>query len=355
MNIPDRMKAAVLFGSNDLRVVETVVPKTEKEEVLVKVKACAICGTDPEIIEHGWPNCPPFGSYIPGHEFSGEVVALGEGVDEFNIGDRVVAEPHKGCGRCINCIRGLYTTCLNYGNLEKGHRHYGFTVNGGYAEYVAIHINCLHKLPDNVSFEEGTIVTAAGTALYGMERIGWVQPGETVAVIGPGPIGLMAVQLSKVFGAGKVILIGTRNSRLSVGTKMGADMLINIKEEDLYKRINELTNGYGVDLTIEASGSTDGPQQAVKITRKSGRISFIGIYKDMVKMDLNRAVQYNIQMAGGKAEGMWCIERILPLLAQGKIDVKPLITHKFSLDDINEAVKTFKERIGGAIKVVMVP
>jgi L-iditol 2-dehydrogenase len=244
---------------------------------------------------------------------------------------------------------------LNYGNLEKGHRHYGFTVNGGYAEYVAIHINCLHKLPDNVSFEEGTIVTAAGTALYGMERIGWVQPGETVAVIGPGPIGLMAVQLSKVFGASKVILIGTRNSRLSVGLKMGADVLINIKEEDLYKRINELTNGYGVDLAIEASGSTDGPEQAVKITRKSGRISFIGIYKNMVKMDLNRAVQYNIQMAGGKAEGMWCIERILPLLAQGKIDVKPLITHKFSLDDINEAVKTFKERIGGAIKVVVVP
>ncbi|MCR4431923.1 MAG: alcohol dehydrogenase catalytic domain-containing protein [Tepidanaerobacteraceae bacterium] len=355
MSIPDRMKAAVLFGSNDLRVVQTVVPKPEKEEVLVKVKACAICGTDPEIIEHGWPNCPPFGSYIPGHEFSGEVVALGEGVDEFNIGDRVVAEPHKGCGRCINCIRGLYTTCLNYGNLEKGHRHYGFTVNGGYAEYVAIHINCLHKLPDNVSFEEGTIVTAAGTALYGMERIGWVQPGEIVAVIGPGPIGLMAVQLSKVFGASKVILIGTRNSRLSVGLKMGADVLINIKEEDLYKRINELTNGYGVDLAIEASGSTDGPEQAVKITRKSGRISFIGIYKNMVKMDLNRAVQYNIQMAGGKAEGMWCIERILPLLAQGKIDVKPLITHKFSLDDINEAVKTFKERIGGAIKVVVIP
>lgn len=351
----DKMQAAVLFGPNDLRVVETDIPEPKADEVLVKVKACAICGTDPEIIAHGWPNCPPYGSYIPGHEFAGEVVALGPGVTEFKVGDRVVAEPHKGCGKCINCIRGLYTTCLNYGNLEKGHRHYGFTVNGGYAEYVAIHVNCLHRIPDSVSYEEGTIATAAGTALYGMERAGWVQPGDVVAVIGPGPIGLMAAQLAKVFGASKVILIGTRQARLEVGKKVGADILINIKEEDLNERIKEITGGLGVDFTVEASGSQGGAVQAIDITKKSGRISLIGIYKDLVKIDLNHVVQYNMTMAGGKAEGMWCLERVIPLMADGRIDVKPLITHEFPLKDINEAVNTFVERIGGALKVVVKP
>lgn len=273
------------------------------------------------------------------HEFAGDVVSLGSGVTEFRIGDRVVAEPHKGCGKCINCIRGLYTTCLNYGNLAKGHRHYGFTVNGGYAEYVAIHINCLHRIPETISYAEGTIATAAGTALYGMERAGWTQPGDVVAIIGPGPIGLMAAQLAKVFGASQIILVGTRSSRLEVGKKVGADILINIKEEDLNERIKEITNGIGVDFTIEASGSQSGAAQAVGITKKSGRISLIGMYKEDVKIDLNRVVQYNITVAGSKAEGMWCLERIIPLMADGRIDVKPLITHRFPLEDINEAVK----------------
>jgi len=350
-----KMKGAVLFGPGDLRVVEAEMPVPESEEVLVRVEACAICGTDPEIIAHGWPNCPPYGSFIPGHEFAGKIVSLGPGVSEFKIGDRVVAEPHKGCGKCINCIRGLYTTCLNYGDIAKGHRHYGFTVNGGYAEYVAIHINCLHLIPPSVSFEEGTIATAAGTALYGMERAGWGQPGDVVAVIGPGPIGLMAAQLAKVFGASKVILVGTRKSRLEVGRVVGADILINVKEENLDEKIKEITKGTGVDFTIEASGSQSGAAQAVSITKKSGRISLIGMYKDEVKIDLNHVVQYNMTLAGGKAEGMWCLERVIPLMADGRIDVKPLITHKFALENINEAVRTFKERTDGALKVIIQP
>ena len=182
-----------------------------------------------------------------------------------------------------------------------------------------------------------------------------VQPGDVVAVIGPGPIGLMAARICKVFGASLVILIGTRQSLLEVGKKIGADITINIKEEDLNERIKEITDGMGVDFTVEASGSQAGAVQAIDITKKSGRISLVGMYKDHVKIDLNHVVQYNMTMAGGKAEGMWCIERVIPLMAVGRIDVKPLITHEFSLKDINEAVKTFVERIGGALKVVVKP
>ncbi|MDH5507642.1 MAG: alcohol dehydrogenase catalytic domain-containing protein, partial [Anaerolineae bacterium] len=199
------MKAAVLFDLGDLRVVEVPVPKLGGGEVLVKVDSIAICGSDPAIIAKGWKGYPKLGEFIPGHEFTGTVTKTAPDVFELKEGDRVAVEPHKGCGRCENCLRGYYTTCLNYGNIELGHRHYGFSTNGGYAEYAACHVNTLHKIPDNIEFEEGTMLTGAGTVLYGYERIGWVVPGETVVVTGPGAIGLMSAHLAKVLGAGRVI------------------------------------------------------------------------------------------------------------------------------------------------------
>ena len=355
MKIPDRMKAAVLFGTEDIRVVEVDVPSPEPEEVLLKVKACAICGSDPKIISNGWPWAPPFGEYIPGHEYAGRVVSVGPEVSEFRIGDRVVIEPHKGCGSCINCIRGLYTTCLNYGNNEKGHRHYGFSTNGGYAEFAVNHINTLHHLPDNISFDEATLLTTIGTSLYGIERIGGIFPGETVTIIGPGPIGLACLKLAYVLGAGKVILVGTRKSRLDVGKKLGADEIINVKNNELISKIDELTSKIGSDLVIECSGSPIGASNAIKIVKKNGRVCFLGIYHEDIKIDLNRAVQYNLRIGVGKAEGMWCLERAIPLMADGRLKLDSIITHKFPLTEINDAINTFKKRIGGAIKVIINP
>lgn len=355
MDIPEKMKAAVLFDYNDLRVTERKVPKPEKDEVLIHVKACAICGTDPKIIAHGWENCPPMGEFIPGHEYAGEVVALGEGVHKFKLGDRVAVEPHKGCGHCTNCIRGFYTTCLNYGKLEEGHRHYGFTVNGGYAEYAVCHINCCHKFSEDLAYEDATMITTAGTALYGILRAGGIGPGETVAVIGPGPIGIMAVQLAKVLGAGKVVLIGTRDSRLAIGKEIGADVLINSKTQDVVEEIKKLTDDIMADMVIECSGSAAGGAQAIEICKKSGRIALEGIYSEPISVNLNKVVQWNIQIAGGKAEGEDVLDRIVPLIESGRIKTKPLLTHQFPLEDINEGVRTYKERIGNAIKVVIKP
>lgn len=355
MGVPETMKAAVLYDYNDLRVVERKVPRPGKEEVLIHVKACAICGTDPKIIAHGWENCPPMGEYVLGHEYAGEIVSVGEGVTSYKIGDRVAVEPHKGCGHCINCIRGLYTTCLNYGKLEEGHRHYGFTVNGGYAEYAVCHINCLHKFSEKLSYDDATLITTAGTALYGIQRAGGIWPGETVVVIGPGPIGLMATQLAKVLGAGRVILVGTRKSRLDIGLLVGADLVMNSREMDVVEEIARLTNGVMADMVIETSGSAAGGAQAIELVKKSGRVALEGIYSEPVTVNLNKVVQWNIQIAGGKAEGEAVLERIVPLMEDGRIKTKPLITHKFALTDINEGVHTYKERIGNAIKVVIKP
>jgi L-iditol 2-dehydrogenase len=356
MTIPKKMQAAVLFGFHDLRVVEVDVPEPDAGEVLIKVEACAICGTDPKIIARGWPGNPPFGQYVPGHEFTGTVVALGDGVIDYAVGDRIAVEPHKGCGICENCIRGFYTTCLNYGNVEAGHRHYGFTVNGGYAEYAVCHVNVLHRIPDSLSFDEATLITTAGTAMYGITRVGGVRAGETVVVSGPGPIGLMACQLVRALGAGAIIFTGTRPERLKLGIDLAAaDATINVREQDVVKEVFRLTGDVGADLSIECAGTAQAAADAVEYTRKNGRVALVGIYEGPIPVNLNKVVQWNLTLAGGKAEGDWSLRRVLPLMADGRIQAAPLITHRFPLADINEAMRTFVERVGGAIKVIIHP
>jgi len=354
-DIPKLMTAAVLYGMNDIRVEKVPVPKPSVQEVLIKVHACAICGTDPKIISGGCEGMPPYGSFIPGHEYSGEIVALGPGVKDCKIGDRVAIESHKGCGYCMNCKSGKYTICLNYGKPETGHRHYGLTTNGGYAQYVVNHVSTLYKISDNVSYEDATLVTTAACVHYAIDNIGRFLGGETVAVFGPGPIGLMAVQLSKSLGAGKVYLIGTRNSRLEVGRKLGADMTININEEDPLEVILNDTNGLGVELVFECSGAPLAVEQAYEMVMRGGRLSFIASSLDNPTPDHRKLVLDDIKAAGVRGEGFGICRRSLALFEMGKIKAKPLITHHFPLTEINEGLDTYIQRKGGAIKIIIQP
>jgi L-iditol 2-dehydrogenase len=350
------MKAAVLFGEGDMRLVDDyAVPEPGPGEAVIKVAACAICGSDPKILAHGWPNHPPYGTFIFGHEYAGTIVALGEGVTEFEIGDRVAVEPHKGCGICTNCRDGLYNTCLNYGNAEKGHRHYGFSSNGGYAEYAVNHINSIYKIPGDMPLEKSTLITTAATSLYGIRRIGGIQAGETVVVSGPGAIGLMAVAMARLLGAGTIILTGTRAERLQVGKKLGADIVVNIREENVVDRIMELTNGIGADAVLECAGNTQAAVDAVEYAKKNGRVALVGIYKEPAPLNVNKIVQWNITVAGSKAEGERSLAQALSLLSRQAIDISPLITHTFPLDDIHAAFQTAEQRLEGAIKVVVKP
>ena len=356
MSYPKTMKAAVLYGEGDMRLVDDYpVPEPGPEEILIRVDACAICGTDPKILAHGWPNHPPYGEFIFGHEYAGTVAALGEDVTEFEIGDRVAVEPHKGCGVCDNCRDGLYNTCLNYGNIEKGHRHYGFTYNGGYAEYVCNHVNSAYKIPGDMSIDQSTLITTAATSLYGLRRIGGVQAGETVVVSGPGSIGLMGVVMARLMGAGTIILTGTRAERLEVGQYLGADVAVNVREEDVVERIIELTHGVGADAVLECAGTTQAAVDAVEYTKKNGRIALVGIYKEPAPLNVNKIGQWNITLAGSKAEGERSLAQALALLSRGTVDLSPLITHTFPLDQVHAAFETSEKRLGGAIKVVVKP
>jgi L-iditol 2-dehydrogenase len=353
--LPEIMRAAVLFGPQDIRLIDRPLPKPHSGEVLVKVAMCGTCGTDLKIYDGHFPLTLPLGAFTPGHEWTGTVVALGETVDEFAVGDRVCIEAHHGCGRCDNCLSGKYTACLNYGNPTKGHRATGMTADGGFAEYVVHHVSALYKMPPQVSFKDAVLLTTAGTGLYGLDAAGGYIAGYDIAIFGPGPVGLMTVQACKQLGAASVIMVGTRTSRLEMGRRLGADHLINIRERDPVVAIRELTDGAGVDLAIECSGAVETPQQCVQVTKRGGKILVVAFYPQSVTLDLSAVVRSDITIYTTRGEGGNNVKRAVSLAAQGRLRGSDLITHEFPLEDIAEAFRVMRERIDEAIKIVIVP
>jgi L-iditol 2-dehydrogenase len=352
--VPATMRAAVLFGPGDFRIVEKPVPEPGPGEVLVRVAMCGTCGTDLKIQTHPLPHQPPFGKFTPGHEWTGTVVAVGPDVDEFLPGDRVAIEVHKGCGRCRNCLVGMYTACLNYGDTAKGHRASGLTVDGGFAEYTIHHVSALYRLPPGVSWEDAVLATTAGTGMYGLDMAGGLVAGDSVVLVGPGSVGLMTLQLCKALGAEPVIVIGTRWERLEVARRLGADYVLNIREEDVVRRVREIT-GVGADLAIEASGAAEVPGLLVGMTRRGGRILILAYYPAEVRFDLTAAVRDNITIFTTRGEGGGNVRRALALIAQGRVKGAELVTHRFPLAEINRAFDVMKRREGDPIKIVIVP
>ena len=353
--IPEFMKAVVLMGPDKLEVKDMKVPVPGPVDVLIKVESCALCGSDSSLIHSPFPGQPPYGNFIIGHEYSGTVVALGETVDEFKPGDRVTVEAHNGCGRCRNCRLGNYTGCLNYGNPAKGHRANGFTTNGGNAQYVINHINTVHKVEDNVSFDEASLATNLGCVLYGFETLGGFLVGDTVVIVGPGPLGLSAVLAARALGAGKIILLGTRESRLKIAEKIGADIIINTQQEDPYEIIMRETSGKGCDIAIESSGSESGLALTIKTTKKMGKILLLAFPHNPIPADFETLSLNNKHIFTVRGEGWANVGRAVSLLNRGVVNLKPLITHTFPIAEVNEAFNTFNNRIGGAIKVITKP
>jgi 2-desacetyl-2-hydroxyethyl bacteriochlorophyllide A dehydrogenase len=352
MLIPTTMNAVVLHDADDMRVEERSVPQLGPGEVLLKVNVASICGTDVKVL-HRTLQGQPAGEFIMGHEYAGTVAALGPGVNEFEIGERVAVEVHKGCDRCENCIKGWYTSCLNYGDLAKGHRAKGLTCDGGFAEYAVNHINTLYRLPDNLTFEQACMVTTAASPLWAIDLMGGYLAGETVLVLGPGPIGLIAVQLCKALGAERVILSGTRDSRLEIGKRHGADFTINVRKENLADRVRDITQGKGADSVLECAGGPTSMQEALENVKRGGRIGVVAWYTGPVQMDMNLAVRSNVRIYAARGEGGMNCGRSLALMSAGKIAADPIITHHFTLDQIHEAFRTYVERIDNALKVVI--
>src|SRR6202051_4122759 len=356
--VPAQMKAWVLGGPDELFLRDKPTPVPGRAEVLVRIDAVAICATDLEIIHGGSPasiqgGLPFNKNFTPGHEYMGTVAALGPGVDEFRIGERVSVEIHAGCGQWKRCRQGMYTSCLNYGKPDKGHRANGFTTDGGFAEYAVNHINTLARVPDTMSDAEATLVVTAGTAMYGLTELGGLVAGESVVVIGPGPIGLLAVAGAKALGASPVILTGTRNGRLAIGKELGADRVINIAEENAVDVVKQLTGGIGADYVIECAGTEATIDQAIHMTNRGGKICLAAFPHDPVMTDIAHVVRNNIYVYGIRGEGRSATHRAMELMAEKRFDATRIHTHTFPLTDLPTAIRYARDRVEDAIKVVV--
>ena len=348
----ETMRAAVLDGPGALEVRDVPVPEPGPRQVLVRVRACGVCGSDLEIRDHGWLQEGAEYPLIIGHEWAGEVVELGPGTSKFAVGDRVANETHEGCGHCRNCKTGFYTACLNYGRREAGHRHYGFTHDGGFATYCAIAERNLHRLPDDLDYAAATLVTTAACSLYAVERTD-VRAGDTVAVIGPGPVGLTAVQCAKLVGADEVVLTGTRADRLEVGRAVGADHVVDVTGTDPVEAVRDRTDGVGADVALETAGVHGTVAEAVEMVRPAGRVGLIGNPGEGPSpVPTQRIVNGDVSVFGVKAQGHDAAERVIGALAD-RFETEPLITHEFDLEELEEAMAVFEDRIDGAIKVVV--
>ena len=356
--IPATMKAWVLGDPEELVLVEKPVPQPGPAEVLVRVDAIAVCATDIEIIRHGVPAMVdgglPFNrGFTPGHEYMGTVVRLGASVDEFEIGDRIAVEVHAGCGRCQRCREGMYTACLNYGYSKKGHRANGFSTDGGFAEYAVNSVNTMVHVPDDMTDEEATLVVTAGTAMYGLDVMAGIIAGEGVVVIGPGPIGLMGVGVAKALGAQPVILTGTRDRRLEIGRRLGADEIVNVTREEPIAAVERITRGKGVQYVLECSGAPNALDEAARMVNRGGRICLAAFPADPVPVDLAYLVRNNIYVFGIRGEGRSATHRAAALMAQKRFDAKLIHTHTFPLTEVPTAIRYARERIEDAIKVVV--
>jgi L-iditol 2-dehydrogenase len=361
-DIPKSMKAWVLGGPDELSLVEKPVPEPGKAEVLVRIDAIAVCATDLEIISHGPPamiegGLPFNKNFTPGHEYMGTVVKLGPGVDQYGIGDRVTVEIHAGCGQCKRCREGMYTSChnygKNYGDVDKGHRANGFTTDGGFTEYAVNHVNTLVHISDSMSDEEATLVVTAGTAMYGLTELGGLVAGESVVVTGPGPIGLMGVAVAKALGASPVILTGTRDNRLQMGIELGADHVINVRNEDPVAAVRKLTGGVGCDYVLECSGAPQAVNEAVKMCNRGARVCLAAFPGEDVAVDVKNIVTNNIYIYGIRGEGKSATHRAAAYMEQKRFDATKIHTHTFPLEEVPTALKYARERIEDAIKVVV--
>lgn len=346
------MRAVLIHAPGEFTVETVPVPTPGRGEVLVEIKSVAICGSDPGIfhgkaLQNGWP---PYFPFTAGHEFAGQVVAVGEGVGSLQVGDRVAGEAHCGCGICENCKKGLYNLCLNYG--RAGHHHYGHNTPGCYAQYQVYDQKALTLLPENVTYDQGAMVDTTGIA-YNALRLTGVEPGGWTVVIGPGPMGIAATLLAGAMGS-RTIVIG-RGRRLALAGELGADVLIDFEAvEDPVAEVRRVTDG-GAHQVIEAAGNATAYYESIQMARKGGHVALISIpAQDGQQAALKSLIMNQITLHGVRANSN-CSKTVLDMMAQGILPVDKMITHCFSLEQIHEAFDTFAGRKDGAVKVVIHP
>ncbi len=336
------------MGRDHLELRDVPCPRPDAGEVLVRVRACGICGSDLKIQEDQHPYTPPV---IIGHEFAGEIIEVGATVRGWDTGTRVVAEQHfEACGRCSQCLTGNAFACSHK-------RAPGYFSDGAFTEVIRVPAWLLHRIPDNISFTEAAFTEPAAVAAHGMlERTG-IQPEDIVLVLGCGPIGLVAANMARAAGASDVIITGVERdevARLPKARELGIPHAVNIDRTDLAGLLNDLTHGEGADVVIELSGALPAIDQAFRLARRLGRVGIIGQPPtDEVKIAYRQAMFHALTVSFSYSSKYSSWEKVLSLFDRGAIKPSQYITHVLPLAEWERGFHL--SRSGEAVKVVLEP
>jgi 2-desacetyl-2-hydroxyethyl bacteriochlorophyllide A dehydrogenase len=336
------MKTAVWYGRKDIRIEDVPTPTIKDDEVLVKVKAVSICGSD----LHAYMGVskrriPPL---VMGHEFSGEIVRVGRTVKDHKEGERIVVEPIISCGTCRLCRLGKNNICENL-------KLVGLHVSGAFSEYVSIPAKKCYTLPKTVSFEEASLVEPLAVAVHAV-NLASLEKNVAVAIIGSGAIGLMTLQVVKNRWGGKIVVLDTLDYRLALAQKLGATTTINVRKEDPLQKI--LMDG-GVDTVFEAVGHQETVQQGLAMVKTGGKVIVIGMLEATMQLPMLDITVKEIDLQGSYGYTSDDFQQALKLIAQGKVNVKPLITHLLPLHDIKNGFEILSQGAENVIKVVLNP
>lgn len=340
------MKAVVKYseGEGNIEVREVEEPQCGPGQVKIEVKAAGICGSD----IHIWHNSIAIPMRVPvviGHEFSGQIIVVGKGVENFKPGDRVTAETtFESCEKCSHCNAGNYNLCLR-------RRGIGFWHNGAFTKYIIINQQHLYKLPKNISFEEGAMSEPLSCVTHAVFELTAIRPTDLVVITGPGPIGLLTLQAVNALGAEAYLCgVSKDTKRLELGKKLGASRIIDVQKESIDEIIAEKTGGMGADVVLECSGNARAASTGFDIIKKGGQYTQIGLFDAPITLDFAKIAYKEIKATGSFSQKWSAWLHTMELLRRNKIDLKSLISHKFK---INEWEKAFNmSQSGDGLKIM---
>lgn len=347
------MKALVFRGKNQVGLEEVPIPRPGLGEVVIRVTLTTICGTDIHIVRGEYPVRP---GLILGHEPVGVIHEIGPGITDYNVGDRVLVGAITPCGQCNFCLSGNWSQC---GGPIGGWK-FGNTIHGAHAEYLLVpyaQAN-LAKIPDDLTYEQVVLLADIASTGFSAAESADVRLGDTVAVFAQGPIGLCATAGAKLKGAGLIIGVDSDPVRQRFSLRMGADIVLSHERTDVVEEIKRITHGRGVDVAIEALGTQMTFENALKVLRPGGTLSSLGVYSGKLSIPLEPFAAglgdhkiVTTLCPGGKER----MRRLIELVQHGRVDLRPLLTHHFSLENIVEAYELFGGRRDGVIKVAITP
>jgi len=346
------MKAARFMAVEEIEIGEIPAPTPKDDEVLAKIAYAGYCGTDMDLLDgsmvhirNGNTKYP----LVPGHEWSGTVVAVGKNVHRFAVGDRITADVSLGCGCCDYCHHGRYNLCPDREVIGSYRNR-----QGAFAEYIAVPERHTYKIPENVSLEEAALAEPAATAAYAVRRSN-IQMGDRVLVIGDGPIGQLAAQLAWIEGAAQVIVAGSWDEKLAIAKQCGATDTINYHTTDVAAKAIALTGGAGPNVIIESSGNQKALAQAIQALKPGGTLSLISWYQDtQVPLPVNGMIAKDCTVVCSLASPNSFLP-VLEYMSAGRLNVKPLITHVKPLEELQEVVNLIRAKKEMRIKILLKP